>query len=228
MKYRILVTIASTMIVNTAYADWPKWEDTKIYLGAEIGMNESRIESGGFNTIGAFKNTRNDKDTGGLYSVKMGVDFLERWRVDIGYRQSQDQEYTTGSFKLQNPAFFYASDIESKALMLTAYYDFFKFEKMSFYGGAGIGISKTKASTNDTVVRGSDSETNFAWQAELGADYPFNDSFMINAGIRYVDLGETKVDLKTEVDLKGDETAEGDFTADLTSKEVFLGLQYMF
>jgi opacity protein-like surface antigen len=227
MKHRLIIliiSIATTMLANTAYAEWPKWQDTKIYFGAEIGGNRSEMKSGGFNPLGPHENTNDDKESGKLFSVKIGAEFMDRWRFDVGYRQYESQDYTTDSFRPPTPTFFYKSTIKSKAVMATVYYDFYKYKKIEFYGGAGVGVSRSKVSTNDTVVEGTGSETNFSWQVELGTDYSLTDSLVLNVGLRYVDLGKTKIDLQGI----GGGLPAGDFTSDLSSTEMFLGLRYKF
>ena len=219
MKKKWLIVVATTtMLANTAYAGWPTQENTKIYLGAEVGRDIGKMDSGGYNNSG-FENENDDRDNENFYSVKVGTELGDKWRFDITYRDYEDHDYTTDSFLPPDPTFFYDSTIKSKAFMATVYYDFYNNGKLEFYGGAGAGISRTKVSTSDTVVEGSGSENNFAWQVELGVDYPLTDCLILNTGFRYVDLGKTKIDLDND---------NGDFTADLSSEEVFLGLRYTF
>ncbi len=224
MKINSILTMSALMLANSAHANWPTLDNTKVYLTAEIGQQKTTMKSGGFNTAGNFENTNNDKESGKEIEVKVGAAYMNNWRFDIGYRKYDRQEYTTDSFKLSAPTFLYTSKIETKAVMATVYYDFLKLEKLSFYGGAGVGKSTTKISTNDGVVQGSGKESNTAWQVELGADYRLTESLTFDTGFRYVDLGETKI--KTQLIAVDFQT--GDFTADLSSKEVFLGLRYTF
>lgn len=224
MKHRLMMIAASMLIVNAVHAEWPKFDDTKVYFGAEIGKSSSKLKSGGFNTSGPHENTNSDKESGNLYGLKIGIKPSDKWRFDIGFRRYENHDYITSSFQPPTPTFFYNSKVKSKAGILSAYYDFYKFENLNFYSGVGVGVSRTKVSTSDTVVEGSATETNFAWQVELGTDYPLTEALTLNAGIRYVDLGKTTVDLQT-MGLGG---PAGDFTADLSSKEVFLGLRYTF
>lgn len=224
MKNKLMIITASMLAVNSAYAEWPTFDDAGFYLGAEIGRSSSKLKSGGFNTAGPHQNTNSDKESGNLYGLKIGIEPGDRWRFDFGLRRYANNNYVTSSFQPPTPTFFYNSRVKSKAGIVSAYYDFYKLENLNFYSGVGIGLSRTKVSTSDTVVEGSETETNFAWQVELGADYPLTEALTLNAGIRYVDLGKTTVDLTT-MGLPG---PAGDFTADLSSKEMFLGLRYTF
>jgi len=223
MKKRLLVMAVVATMASAAQAQGLHWSTARFYLGAEIGQSHTSMDSGGFNTLGPHRNTNDDKDRNNMYAIKAGVD-MGRLRFDLGYREYERGKYTTDSFAPPVPTFFYDSKIKSKAWMLSAYYDFIEYNKFAFYGGLGIGQARTHVSTNDTVVQGSGSDTNFAWQAELGVAYPLTNAFQISGGYRYADLGRTKVNLR---DIVGGAPA-GDFTADLKSNELFLGLRYKF
>ncbi len=221
MKIKIFLTIAALLMVSTAHAGWQ--DDTNVYFGAELGFQKTDLDSGGYNTAGMFKNTNDDDDSGAMIGIKVGLDYSNTWRLDLAFRQYHKQEFTTNSCcpgGVGGSPYFYESEVKTQVLMTSVYYDFLTIKKLALYGGAGIGIAHTKLSTTDGVVDGSGSETNMAWQVELGAEYPVTDSFMLSLGLRYVDLGET------EIDLNGG--AFGDFSANLTSQEAFLGLRFIF
>lgn len=220
MANRLIIIFATVFVVNQAYAGW---NDSKVYIGAEIGKSRSQMNSGGFNTAGPHENTNDDRDSEKLFGIKLGLKLDDRWRFDVGYRKYGDQNFVTDSFEPPTPTFFYDSKIKTKAVIASAYYNIYKNNKLDLYGGAGLGAARTKVSTTDFVVEGSGSDTNLVWQVELGADYSLTESLTVNAGLRYVDLGKTKIDLNN---LIGNDA--GDFSADLTSKEVFLGLRYIF
>lgn len=223
MKTRLLAIAVLSTLAASAQAQGLSWSAARFYLGAEVGQSYTSMDSGGFNTLGPHQNTNDDKDHNTLYGLKGGVD-LGRLRFDLGYREYERGKYTTDSFAPPVPTFFYTSKIKSKAWMLSAYYDIVQHNKWSVYGGLGLGQARTDFSTNDTVVQGSGSDTNFAWQAELGVGYALTNAFQIYGGYRYADLGSTKINL-TSI---GGGAPAGDFSADLKSNELFLGLKYKF
>ncbi len=223
MKIKLLAVATLATLATTAQAQGVNWSTARFYLGAEIGQSYTSMDSGGFNTLGPHLNTNDDKNHNTMYAIKAGVD-MGRLRFDLGYREYDRDKYTTDSFQPPVPTFFYASKIKTKAWMLSAYYDFIEYNKFAFYGGLGIGQARTHVSTNDTVVQGSGSDTNFSWQGELGVAYPLTNALHINGGYRYVDLGKTKINLSAI----GGGAPAGDFSADLKSNEFFLGLRYKF
>lgn len=224
MRLKSTLIIATTLFANNVNADQTNLKTTNVYLSVEYGQQKSKLESGGFNTAGNFSNSGNDEDKGNTIGLKIGLDLKGKWRFDLGYRNYKSQDYTTDSFLPPTPTFFYVSKAKAKTIMVTAYYDLFKFNKLKFYGGVGIGASDVKISTNDLVVRGSANERKFSWQTEFGAQYPVTNNLKFNIGLRYVDLGKSKINLET---VDGAAPA-GDFTAEFTSREVFIGLRYNF
>jgi opacity protein-like surface antigen len=170
---------------------------------------------GRFQYAGPASNTNEDTDRNNQWDVKAGVE-MGRFRFDLGYREYERGKYTTDSFQPPVPTFFYTSKVKSKAWMLSAYYDIVQHNKWSVYGGVGLGQARTDVSTNDTVVQGSGSDTNFAWQGELGVGYALTNAFQIYGGYRYADLGETKINLRPI----GGGAPAGDFSADLKSNEL--------
>ena len=222
MKLKFLTLSAMFALTTAAQAQGLDWKAARFYLGAEVGQSWTHMDSGGYNTAGAFPNTNDDRDRNNLYALKAGVDF-GRLRFDLGYRDYARGKYTTDSFAPPVPTFWYDSKIKSKAWMLSAYYDFIEYNKFVFFGGLGLGQARTHVSTNDTVVQGSGTDTKFSWQAELGVAYPLTPALQINGGYRYVDLGRAKINL-----VNGVGAASGDFSADLKSNEIFLGLRYKF
>jgi len=220
----VLATSAVFAFAGSAHAqDLLKWSEARFYAGAEIGRSEVKMDSGGFNTLGPFPNTRDDKDHSSFILIKGGVDF-GNLRFDLSFRDYTQSKFKTASFAPPTPTFFYKSEVDNKAFMASAYYDIFEYEKFVLYGGAGAGIARSKVSANDTVVKGSESDNNFAWQLELGVEYPVTKELHIGGGIRHVDLGKTKIGLRSFPA----PAPAGDFTADQKANELFVGFRYTF
>ena len=106
---------------------------------------------------------------------------------------------------------------------LNARFEPVDFGKFTPYIGAGVGSAWLKGSTNDTVVRGSRSETNFAWQGEAGIQYELTERIDLKLGYRYIDMGTLDIDLVTP-----GLASAGNFNADITSHEVLFGVRYSF
>jgi len=202
----------------------PQRSNDGFYIGAELGLSSTKLISGGYNTIGRFPNTNQDTDIGAFGGINIGYIYND-WRIDLAYRAYSKTHYVTDSFRPPNPTFFYDSDLSVDLYMLSLYYDFGSFgpsNRYSFYGGAGIGSAKADLTTDDGVVNGSGTDTNFAWQLEAGLDYHYSESLHLYAGIRYVDMGTADI----EIGLNG--SGGGNFTAKLRSSEIFTGIRYRF
>lgn len=192
----------------------------KVYIGAELDIARVKLDSGGYNISGDFPNTNDDIKLNSLPNIKIGLDFMNDYRMDVSYRQYSSKTYVTDSFAPPTPTFFYDNDVKVSTTMINLYRNFYKADVFTLYAGGGIGMAKTKIATDDTVVNGAASKNNFAWQLEVGSDYNINESMVLNFGYRYADLGKTTVLL--------DSGTSGDFTADMTSNELFIGLRYLF
>lgn len=189
------------------------------YIAAEYALGSMKLKSGGLNTAGPHMNTGDDRTGGSQLGIKIGAGYGNRWRADIGYRHYFSRSFTTGSYAPPTPEFFYKTKVRASALMGSAYYDLIEAGRLRVYGGLGLGVSRVRLSTDDTVVQGSGSKTRFAWQLELGADYPLGQNLGLNFGVRYVDLGKTRIRL---------DEGDGHFSADLRSTELFVGVRHSF
>ena len=189
------------------------------YIETDLSLYNAHIDSGGFNKAGDLNNRTGDDEQGIAAGVSAGIDF-GKLRLGLNYRMYESQTYTTDSV-VDTPPYLYKSKISADVLLATAYYDLFQYKHLTFYGGLGLGIAHTDISTTDTVVYGSGSDTNFAWQTELGVEYPISNKLTLTSGLRYFDAGRSRVTLYGG-------GAEGDFSYALTTKEVFIGLRYNF
>lgn len=219
-----LTYAASTLalITSSAFAQ-SMLDDADFYLGVSGGVSSSLFDSGGFNTTGGFNNTNHDRDDGAYFGTLMaGMDFGQ-WRFDVAYSRYESQNYVTDSFAPPTPTFFYSTNLKTQTGMLSAYYDLYTYRQCTLYVGAGIGMAHTSMYTTDFVVRGSGSNTEFAWQAEAGVEYPLTDSLLLNVGLRYVDLGKHNISL-TDFGI----IPAGNYSGDLSSLDMFLGLRYVF
>jgi len=108
--------------------------------------------------------------------------------------------------------------------MFSAYYDLLSYKDITLFTGAGLGVSFVDIKTDDTVVTGNSSDTNLAWQVEVGVEYPLSSHISVYSSYKYVDLGKAKIDLSTNFL----PSPAGSFEADLTANELGIGLRYLF
>ncbi|WP_426413397.1 outer membrane protein [Bradyrhizobium ganzhouense] len=131
---------------------------------------------------------------------------------------------------------FNSISIDSKRLMLNAYYDVPINSTFSVFGGAGLGVANLKTSGNQhyTVVQNPGagllvgsiwpqrSENNLAGSVTGGVSANINSVLVLETGVRYVDMGRYRTGLNTN--LFSDES----FSARVRAVEGFGGLRLRF
>ena len=197
-------------------------DDSRFYFEGEVGGSFADFDSGGWNPE-PFKNTGDDSDESVITGVHLGAELFEYLRADIGFSHRGDLDFTTNSYAPPTPDYFYKTKIEDiYTLMFSIYLEPVHYKKFTPYIGAGVGSTWAKISTNDTAIKGSSDQANFAWQAEAGIQYDLTQHLTLKLGYRYIDMGNIKVHLRSEV------TGEGDYRGELTANEVIFGVRYSF
>jgi len=126
--------------------------------------------------------------------------------------------------------------VESKRLMLNAYYDLPVNSTFSLFGGAGLGVANLSTSGNQhyTVVQNPGagalagsiwpqrSENNLAGSVTGGVSANINSNLVLETGVRYVDMGRYRTGFNTN--LFFDES----FSARVRAVEGFGGLRLRF
>jgi opacity protein-like surface antigen len=218
--FATVLTVALSCSTSFVYAnDW--------YARADIGTSWTEIDSGGFNTVGPHPNTGDDDNNTGFLGVAVGRQIFGNFRADLELTLRADYSVTTNSFPgPPGPiTFFYKTSVEAHTLMLNLWYDFPLREKWNLYVGAGVGIARIELETNDLVVRGSDSETNFAFQLSGGVSYDLLKNLAIEAGYRYVNMGDAETDLSAIFP----PAPAGDYEIDdIDAHEIYIGLRWSF
>lgn len=217
-------TILGLCIAITVFCYSPTFaSDTdKFYLEFEVGRSHINFDSGGYNTVGPHPNTGDDRAVAIVSGIHFGREFFRVLRADIGVNFRKDLDFTTNSFEPPTPTYFYKTDVDTYTGMFSLYLEPFHYKNWTPYVGAGVGCARISIKTDDTVVRGKDSETNFAWQAEGGIQYALTEHFSLRLGYRYIDMGSIDIHLKY-----GGSNA-GNFKADLAAHEIVLGLGLRF
>jgi len=226
MKKLAMVGFLGFSIAIVVFCSAPAFalDKVKFYVEGEVGASFVNLESGGINTAGPHKNTGDDWDTVVVPAAHFGAELFRFLRADIGFNYRGSLNFTTNSFEPPVPTYFYKTDVDTYSLMFSLFFEPIHYKNWTPYVGAGVGSTWIDIKTNDTVVRASDNETNFAWQAEAGIQYELTKHFTLRLGYRYINMGSFDIPLKTI----GSGTPAGHFKGDLTAHDVVLGLRYRF
>jgi hypothetical protein len=160
---------------------------------------------------------------------------LPAWpvRLEVEHLRGRNADLTTPSF---NPLDSYRSNIKNWTLMgkvrldmpisapVQAVYGRVPFlEPFSLYGGAGAGIAETELRVSTGLLIGKNDRQRFAWQANAGVGYDFNERVKLSIGWRYLDLGEAKTQLADQ-----SLTNRGRYSVDLEAHEFTTSLTIWF
>lgn len=199
------------------------------YIGAEVGSSKVKMDTSGRNTLGGFDNWGDDNDKASIFGIKAGKELGDHWLAEISYvRRNGLGDMVTNSFPgAPGPAtFFYDTELStSNTFMVSGYVQPVNISGWKPYAGMGMGFSSIEIEyVTDGVVEGNgDKDWELSWQLMLGVEYEINDSLDLQFGYRFVDLGDSTVDLTS---FGG--TPAGKFKADLTANEYMIGLRYTF
>ena len=174
-----------------------------LYLKGEIGASFSR-NTGDMPIIdqNAVNGNGKDNDLGraAVYGLGIGIRLADNFRVEVvgNYRSGHE---INAAETLTGLAQTFVGDVYSRSGFLIVAYDLTDFEilgkKTTPYVNGGVGFSRN--SVDDLILKtpgfadqvfDDESKTNFAWQIGAGVAFSLTESFVIDAGYRYVDLGE--------------------------------------
>ncbi|MGI9352855.1 MAG: outer membrane protein [Rhizobiaceae bacterium] len=230
---------------NQAF-DTSRLANSSLYIGGAYSRAELDTSTGGFNTVGLFQNfdcgsgtlappvpgfpssCSNEEDVDG-WSVFAGFEDVIHVtdnvsvRIEGEYSSYDDAALTTGSFPGPPgpPAFFYRTTISDlEAGFANAYLDFDINDRLTLFIGGGIGASSVEIATNDFVVSGSGSETNFAYNIGFGASVEVLPGIDVFGNFRYVNFGKTDINL-----VGGGGGPAGNYTVDLDATEARVGVK---
>lgn len=170
-----------------------------VEFGAVSGQN--KLSFGGTNTAGSFNNTdtQNFSANGAAIAIGFGTDvtvFGKTFQPELEYTRYGQGDVTSASFPgLPSPSFFYDTQIERTRLSANFWSTHEVNTDWNVQGGLGLGVMRTEASTNDTVVSGT--ETSYAPSLMLGAQALRNlgENGQIVFGLRAYFVGNTNIDL---------------------------------
>jgi opacity protein-like surface antigen len=194
------------------------------YISAIGGVSFMIGDSGGLNTLGPHPNTNDTSDEVFVGGGAVGLAIpraLGTLRVELEGRGRNEFRGETDSFQPPDPTFFY--DVEADdcwSVMSNAWFDLPMNDRLDVYAGGGLGAGGYNLTVDDTVVTGTDSVSNFAWQVGTGVNYRLNDRLVLDMGYRYLDLGEADIEL---TDAFG--ASAGNYTFDVTAHELLFQLR---
>lgn len=87
-------------------------------------------------------------------------------------------------------------DVSALAIMLNGLLEFQLMERLSIYGGAGLGVAWLDVGTNNTGANNfsSDDGPFFAWQARTGVQWQFTPGIAGNFGYRFINIDDANLD----------------------------------
>jgi|SRR5579864_6875115 len=203
-------------------------EGASLYASVNFRASFDHLESGGYNTVGAFHNTGSDDETnfsaGGAVGLAIPLKFGGTLRIE-GEGISADMFNTvTNSFRPPTPTFFYKTKYSDRwAALANFWYDVPVWKCFGVYGGAGIGGGGSTISVNDGVVHGRGDSGDVVWQLGGGLTATYK-RLTLDVGYRYMDWGTNSVRLETIVG----SVPAGTFSADVTSHQAFVAIRYAF
>jgi opacity protein-like surface antigen len=223
----LLVIVLSA---STARAQWFEESSPWVpYISGTVQASSIDMDTGGLNTAGPHVNFSNDVDDTYALGGALGVSqdhgrFRTRGEIE-GMWYDDNEDLRTGSFPgPPGPAaFFYNTNVDSQwSVMANVWADLYINEYAAWYLGGGAGGAGGRLETNDTVVAGSSSDQDFAYQVGTGMLINVSDNAELDLGYRFVDLGE----LETNISQIAGGIPAGKFKADREAHNFAVTLRY--
>ena len=165
-----------------------------------------------------------------VFGGGFGLKYVPGLRGDVSVTYRSGFEHVSGFAGMPQGN----AEFRSLVTLLSLYLDLLATERVSPYGGFGIGFSKNKLEqitiTNPDgsllgTIQGK-SHSNFAYQLCAGVNFQLAERFLLDAGYRFVKAGDYEsADLLVFPD---GSNAPGKTIGKLSSHEVILSLQYVF
>ena len=182
---KIYLTTASALVLSMVAAAAAEARDG-FYIAARGGYTDFNVNNKDDSMPDAPKV---ELDSGwhisGAIGYKLGYFRVEGEYI---YRDDSDDEYTYNT-----PGAGHKTILESDSFMANAYLDIMPNYWISPYITGGIGLSRLDLETYDfpgVTERETDSADNFTWQIGAGLSLRINRCLNLDAGYRYIDMGE--------------------------------------
>ena len=165
-----------------------------------------------------------DIDDNVVFGGGIGYHFMRGFRGDLTIDHRFDAD-VSGYYPAAGPANMATADINSWVGLANFYYDLDMGHRITPYVGVGIGF----AHHNVEGVDFNDSDdTNFAWALMAGAAIDLKDSWKLDIGYRYLNMGDMNVAITPAAKATKYPTANYIKVDDLESHEIRVGLRYSF
>ncbi len=236
MRYPYKLLLALGLFINTSsvyaedfnpyYVELFSGQAVSIYGGPNSGPDTS---GGSFNgrmsDINLHVNTMN--------GVRIGYRVSNNYRFDISYYKIKSNLDWTTNFPGNHHTEFIA-DMDSRLILLSAYYDFTTINSFSPYIGVGIGQSRNEFKSGEEFSNGKhltylkDKTTiGLSYRLAVGIDYLLSQNLSFTADLSLVNIGDAS---------SGDERTAGNTThsigvykfEDMWIRTISIGLKYHF
>lgn len=201
------LTMASALVLTMAVAATAEARDG-FYIAARGGYTDYNVNNKEDNVSTSAK-----VELGGVWHASGAIGYKKgyfRLEGEYIYRDDSDDQY-----KYTTPGAYHNTTLESDSFMANAYLDIMPNYWISPYITGGIGLSRLELETYDVAPGGmrsdveSNSKDNFTWQVGAGLSLRLNRCLNLDAGYRYIDMGEID-------------------DADMNAHEWYGGLRYTF
>lgn len=180
---KYLLTFASVMVLASAVATTASARDG-FYLAARGGITDYNLN--------AKEDKVNDKARVDFDSVNMAAGAVGyrysyfRFEGEYTYREDQENEYKGGSFAGKSE-----STLESNSIMANVYVDLMPNFWISPFVSGGLGMTSLDLTDKDSTGDKQEwSVDNFTWSLGAGLSLRLNKCLNLDAGYRYVDMGD--------------------------------------
>lgn len=227
-KIFILAIPSSAMLFSTSLFSYQD-KKTGYYLSGKLLSSELSLENMGTSLrpgIGSFIEGE-DTDNFISGSFALGYQFKNSWRAEVEYTLKNESTFTSGSSAF--PTSFNNHIVESQRVMVNLYKDLNISKEFSLFGTVGLGITNVNSSGwqgNPSRQYDSNEQNNLTYSLGAGISYTPIDSFSLDLGYRYIDMGKIESGFNNFANVRNSQDEQ--MRGDLISSEVFLGARIKF
>ncbi|WP_252179204.1 porin family protein [Endozoicomonas sp. 4G] len=200
------------------------------YYGS-LGFLSANVKAEGMENslrpgIGSFVEG-DDKDKANTYSLALGYDFGNNWRLEGEYTATQEVHFTSDSSTFAGSLNNHYAD--AQRVMFNVYRDMEIGAGFSAYATGGLGVAKIESSGWQGVPSRqyhNNTDTNLIYAVGVGVGYEPIKNVNFSLGYRYVDLGKVESGMNAFVNSRG--LQDEQLRAHLYSSEYSLTARYSF